>query len=82
MRRVKEADRAAIFEIVFDLLVLPPFDFDNELVQGIIVALPRYDRIPAKPLLDAAVYAGPFGLLAVHLLFIFEFFLQKIVLVL
>ena len=30
----------------------------------------------------AAVYAGPFGLFPIHLFFIFEFFLQKIVLML
>ena len=78
----EEADRTAIFEIVFGLFILQPFDFYDELVQGIIVTLSWYDRIPAQSLLDAAVYSGPFDLLAVHLFFIFEFFLQKIVLML
>jgi hypothetical protein len=43
----EEADRTAIFKIVFGLFVLQLPYFYDKLVQGVIIALSRYDRIPA-----------------------------------
>ena len=58
--------------------VFPAIDFDDQLVEGVIIAPPREDRIPADTLADAAGNAGMLSLLLICLFLVVIFHLQEI----
>ena len=79
---MKKTNRLAILESMFHIRVGQAFDFDDKLVQRVVSLSSQAERIPAKPLLDAAGDAGLFGLIPEHLLFLLELLLQEVVLAL
>ena len=76
----EEAHGFARFELMLQIFVGRAFQFDDKLVERVVIAASRLDGIPAQSLTDTAFNAPHFGLVLKLLLFVFVFQFQQLAL--
>ena len=73
----EKTDGATRLEVVLHLLVLRATHLHDQLIQGVVIASPRAEGIPAKSLLDTSLQSRAFRLLLILRLLIGIFLLQQ-----
>ena len=74
----EEADGAAEFEIMLDIVVVGlAEDLDDELVEGVVVGFAEFEGIPGIAALDLPLQTHGFGLFAVGIFFGCIFHLEE-----
>ena len=73
----EKTDRTTRLKVVLHLPILRATHLHDQLVQGIVVAASRQERIPAKALLDKSLHSFACCLLLILCLFVGIFLFQQ-----